>query len=131
MIMLARPKLCLCLIFSAVACGDPLSAEIVEIREYHGKQVMCGYSGLIGVAKACGTEEFARVFTGIVRSAVGVGDTDKLLEIIPDEVFVGDASAVTAITDQACLRTDIQLETSGSSTFNVTQTRNKTAITSR
>jgi hypothetical protein len=79
--MPARPKRHFCLIILAVACMVPLvSAEIVELRDYHGKRVMCGYSGLIGVAKACGTEEYARVFTGIVRSAVEVGDTDKLLK---------------------------------------------------
>jgi hypothetical protein len=69
---------------------------------------MCAHSGLVGVAKACGTAGYARVFTGIVRSAVEKGDTDKLLEIVPDEVFVGDSSEAAAITNQACLRTDIQ-----------------------
>jgi hypothetical protein len=58
----------------AVACMVPsLSAVIVEIREYHGKQVQCLYSGLRGVAKQCGTEGYARVFTGFVRSSVEVG----------------------------------------------------------
>ncbi len=92
-----------------VACMVPsLSAVIVEIREYHGKQVTCLHSGLMGIAKGCGTERFARVFTGAVRSSVEVGDTDKRLEIVPDEVFVGDSSDATAITNQACLHTDIQ-----------------------
>ena len=37
----------------AVACMVPsLSAVIVERREYHGKQVTCLHSGLMGVAKA-------------------------------------------------------------------------------
>lgn len=85
-----------------------LSAQIVESREYHGKQVSCAYSGLVGVAKSCGTEGYARVFTGIVRSSVEKGDTDKILELVPDEVFVGDHSDATAIVDQACLGTDIQ-----------------------
>jgi hypothetical protein len=93
----------------AVACMVPsLSAVIMEIREYHGKQVSCMHSGLMGVAKACGTERYARVFTGVVRSSVEVGDTDKRLEIVPDEVFVGDSSDAIAITNQACLHTDIQ-----------------------
>jgi hypothetical protein len=48
------------------------------------------------------------VFTGVVRSSVEVGDTDKRLEIVPDEVFVGDSSDATAITNQACLHTEIQ-----------------------
>jgi hypothetical protein len=107
--MSAKHKWRLGLAVLAVACLVPsLSAVIVEIREYHGKQVTCLHSGLVGVAKACGTEGYARVFTGTVRSSVEKGDTDKLLEIVPDEVFVGDASDATAITNQACLHTDIQ-----------------------
>jgi hypothetical protein len=93
----------------AVACLAPsLSAQIIEDREYHGKQVMCIHSGLRGVAKRCGTEGYARVFTGTVRSSVEVGDSDKLLQIVPDEVFVGDSSEATVTTNQACLETDIQ-----------------------
>ncbi len=94
----------------AVSCFVPsLSAVIVEVRQYHGKQVTCAYSGLMGVAKGCGTDGYERVFTGVVRSSVEVGDTDKLLEIVPDEIFVGDSGAVTAITNQACLSADIQV----------------------
>jgi hypothetical protein len=107
--MSAKRKWRLGLLVLAVGCiVPPLSAVIVEIREYHGKQVTCFHSGLMGVAKGCGTERFARVFTGIVSSSAEVGDTDKRLEIVPDEVFVGDSSDVTTITNQACLRTDIE-----------------------
>jgi hypothetical protein len=107
--MSAKHKWRLGFVVLAVACMvSPLYAVIVEIREYHGKQVSCIHSGLMGVAKACGTERYARVFTGIVRSSVELGDTDKRLEIVPDEVFVGDSSEVTAITNQACLHTDVQ-----------------------
>jgi hypothetical protein len=49
------------------------------------------------------------VFTGTVQSAVEVGDTDKRLQLVQDEVFLGDsASEVTAIANQACLHTEIQ-----------------------
>jgi|CZKY01.1.fsa_nt_gi hypothetical protein len=107
--MSAKRKWPLGFVVLAVACMvPPLSAVIVEMREYHGKQVSCIHSGLMGVAKACGTERYARVFTGIVRSSVEVGDTDKRLEIVPDEVFVGDSSEATVITNQACLHTDVQ-----------------------
>jgi hypothetical protein len=93
----------------AFACMVPwLSGEIGEIRTYRGKQVTCIHSGLIGVAKSCGTEGYARVFTGVVRSSVEVGDIEKRLEIVPDEVFVGDSTDATAITNQACLHADIQ-----------------------
>lgn len=93
----------------ALICLVPfLSAVIVVEKEYHGKRVTCLYSGLIGVARSCGTEGFERVFTGTVRSSTDVGDTDKLLEIEPDEVFVGDSKTVKAITNQACLNTELQ-----------------------
>jgi hypothetical protein len=107
--MSVKRKFWICFFVVVVACLMPsLSAQIVESREYHGKQVSCAYSGLVGVAKSCGTEGYARVFTGIVRSSVEKGDTDKILELVPDEVFVGDHSDATAIVDQACLGTDIQ-----------------------
>ena len=107
--MSAKGKRWLGLVVLAVGCLVPsLSAVIVEIREYHGKQVTCIHSGLVGVAKACGTERYARVFTGVVRSSVEKGDTDKLLELVADEVFVGDSSDATAITNRACLHTVIQ-----------------------
>jgi hypothetical protein len=85
-----------------------LSAVIIETRDYHGKQVQCVHGGLRGVAQMCGTEGYARVFTGFVRSAIEVGDTDKLLQLVPDEAFVGDSSEATVVTNQACLSTDIQ-----------------------
>src|SRR5207253_2559089 len=92
-----------------VAClVPPLSAVILEQRKYHGKNVLCLHSGLIGVARSCGTQGYERVFTGTVTSSVDVGDTDKNLEIVPDEVFVGDSSKVRAITNQACLRSEIR-----------------------
>jgi hypothetical protein len=90
--MLAKRKWRLVSVVLAVACMVPsLSAVIVEIREYHGKQVSCIHSGLRGVAKQCGTEGYECVFTGFVRSSVEVGDTDKLLQLVPDEAFVGDS----------------------------------------
>lgn len=78
------------------------------MREYHGRQVACVHSGLRGYGKICGTDGYARVFTGTVKSAVETGDTDKLLQLVPDEVFLGDPNEVTATTNQACLRTEIQ-----------------------
>jgi hypothetical protein len=107
--MSTRRKWRIGFVLLAVACMVPsLSAVIVEIREYHGRQVQCVHSGLMGVAKGCGTERYARVFTGVVRSSVEVGETNKRLEIVPDEIFVGDSSDAIAVTNQACLHTNIQ-----------------------
>jgi len=83
-----------------------LCAEIHETRVYHGKKVQCVHGGLVGLGGggwSCGTHGYTRVFMGTVRSAVDVGDTDKRLELIPDEVFVGDKSELTATVNQACL----------------------------
>src|SRR6202007_171872 len=109
--MLPSRRLRNCLFCLAVACVVPsLSAVIAEGREYHGKKVTCLYSGLYSSAGwVCGTQNYARVFTGTVRSAMEVGDTDKRLQLIPDEVFLGDrADEVMAITNQACLHTEIE-----------------------
>ena len=50
----------------------------------------------------CGKRDYSRVFTGTVRAAVDVGDTDTRLELIPDEVFVGDRSELTVTVDESC-----------------------------
>jgi len=99
----------LSLVALAVASlAQSLSASIVEIRNYHAKQVGCVHSGIVASAKACGTEWYTRVFTGTVASSVESGDTDKVLKLVPDEVFFGDSSEVTVITNQACLNSEIQ-----------------------
>jgi hypothetical protein len=43
------------------------------------------------------------VFTGTVRSAADVSDTERRLELIPDEIFLGDTGELTATVNQACL----------------------------
>jgi len=71
---------------------------------YHGKQVKCIHSGLISSGgRICGTSGYARVFTGTVKSVKEISDTDKRLELIPDESFLGPATAVTATVNQACM----------------------------
>lgn len=109
--MLESQNVRICIFSLAVALVVPsLSADIAEVREYHGKKVTCLYSGLYSSAGwVCGTQNYARVFTGTVQSAEEVGDTDKRLELIPDETFLGDsAKEVSAITNQACLHTEIE-----------------------
>jgi hypothetical protein len=94
---------------AAASLVSSLLAVIDEQRVYHGKKISCIHSGIIGVAKGCGTDGYAQVFTGTVKTAADMGDTDKRLQIIPDEIFVGAPSnEVTAVVNQACLRTEIQ-----------------------
>jgi hypothetical protein len=58
---------------------------------------------LNGPSWYCGTHGYTRVFTGTVQSVVDVSDTEKRLELVPDEVFLGDTSDLTATVNQACL----------------------------
>jgi hypothetical protein len=104
-VMLPQRKWRLPAFVLAVTCLVPsLAAEIHETRIYHGKKVQCVHGGFVGLTeRSCGTHGYTRVFTGTVRSAVDLGDTDKRLELIPDEVFLGDRSELTATLNQACL----------------------------
>jgi hypothetical protein len=94
----------------AFSCVVPhLFAVIVEGRMYHGKMVNCVHGGawlsqrnLEGYSRARLYEE--QVFTGTVQSAVEISFTDKRLQIVPDEIFLGDvAGEITATVNQACL----------------------------
>jgi len=90
----------------AVTCLVPiLAAETHDVSHSKKSQCMGRFSGpSLGFnASSCGTEGYTRVFTGTVRSAVDVSDTEKRLELIPYEVFVGDNSELTASFNSACL----------------------------
>jgi hypothetical protein len=94
----------------AFSCLVPhLAAVVVEGRLYHGKMVQCVHGGawisqrnLGGYSRALLYEE--QVFTGTVQSAVEISFTDKRLQIVPDEISLGDvADEITATVNQACL----------------------------
>ena len=95
---------------AAVYVAPVLPAQILERRQYHGHNVTCVHSGIVQTnATNCGTQNYARVFTGTVKSAFDIGETDKLLQLIPEEVFAGDpVSEVLAVTNQACLHQEIR-----------------------
>lgn len=97
-----------CLFASAVAAMVPtLSAVVVEMREWDGKQIQCMHGGLgFFHPKFCGTLDYAyeRVFVGTVQSVTEISDTDRRLDITPDEVFLGDSKGPASTTvNQACL----------------------------
>ena len=96
-----------CLFGLAVICVVTLTSadiEFIDTREYHGKQISCVHSEWLSPTKSCGTLGYARVFTGMVVSAVEISDTDKRLQLIPQEVFLGArGDEVTATVNQACL----------------------------
>ena len=86
------------------------AAQITERRQYKGHDVTCVHSGIVHTnGSYCGTQGYERVFTGAVKSAIDIEGNDKLLQLIPDEVFLGDPSSeVLAVTNQACLRREIR-----------------------
>ncbi len=88
-----------------------LPAQIFETRQYDGHNVTCVHSGVVQTnGTDCGTQDYARVFKGTVKSAFDIGETDELLQLIPEEVFVGDpVSEVLAVTNQACLHREIRV----------------------
>lgn len=93
---------------TAVFVAPIVSAQIIEGRQYHGHDVTCVHSGIVQTnGTGCGTQGYARVFTGTVKSAFDIGEADKLLQLTPDEVFLGDASEVMAVTNQGCLHREI------------------------
>jgi hypothetical protein len=73
------------------------SAQIIEIREYHGRQIACSRSGLIGWYTNCGADDFySQIFLGSVQSIkpIKVGEFDEFRLILkPEEVFRGDVPA--------------------------------------
>jgi hypothetical protein len=93
----------------AVTCLVPiLAAEPRDVS--HGKRGSCqgringpGTERLGAPSWSCGTQGYTRVFTGTVRSAADASETETRLELIPDEVFLGDAGELTATVNQACL----------------------------
>jgi hypothetical protein len=108
-VMLPAQKWRLLLFVFAVTCLVPiLDAETHDVSrgDNSGCYIPLGGSspeGLNGSSWYCGTHGYTRVFTGTVQSVVDVSDTEKRLELIPDEVFIGDTSELTATVNQACL----------------------------
>jgi hypothetical protein len=95
-------------VFAVTFLVPILAAETHDVS--HGKKGGChillngpSFGPLNGPSWYCGTHGYARVFTGTVRSTVDVSETETRLELIPDEVFVGDTTELTATVNQACL----------------------------
>jgi hypothetical protein len=109
-VMLPSRKRRVCLLILGMTCVVfPLSAQAPELSEHHGKRVCPlrfgpGAFSIFGPTQICGTQGYARVFTGTVVSVVAISDTEERIELIPDEVFLGDPiSKVTATVNQSCL----------------------------
>lgn len=80
--------------------------QIIELREYNGKKISCIQSGLRGFSMPCGIDgQDTYVFVGSILSEMEVSDTEKRLQLRPEEVFRGlPVTVLTATTEQSvCL----------------------------
>src|SRR5271169_1085973 len=70
-----------------------------EARDYHGKQIICYIRGREG---SCGIGDgYEAVFIGTVVSVTETANSEKRLQLMPEEVFFGAvAGSLTVTTDQ-------------------------------
>jgi hypothetical protein len=95
--MFAQSVTCALFISSALS-------QIIEIRDYRGKQISCVRSGLQD--GSCGTgDTYEAVFVGSVVSVTEITETERRLRLVPEEVFFGDTDGLLTVnTSQgACL----------------------------
>ncbi len=89
----------LVMLFTA-AC---VRAQILEVREKDGRQIMCGTSGLFGFGSFCGLDNdfYSYIFLGTVLSVEPGGNNESRIRFHVDERFRGDPPAeVAAVTNQ-------------------------------
>src|SRR5262245_55340609 len=78
-----------------------VSAQITELRDYHGKQISCARSGLRSFAMPCGIETwYEDIFVGAILSVRDIDGSEKALEIAPEEVFYGNPPEALTVTTQ-------------------------------
>jgi len=80
--------------------GQPSGfAQIVESRDYHGKQITCVRSGLFSFVMPCGIESsYEDIFVGTILSMGEAEDSEKTLNITPEEVFLGNLPHELTVT---------------------------------
>ena len=94
------------LAFITLSITPAVSAQIIELRDYHGKQISCARSGLHGFAMPCGIETwYEYIFVGSVLSVREIEGSERALESTPEEVFYGNPpTSLTVTTNQGdCL----------------------------
>jgi len=89
-------------------------AQILETKTVNGKEIMCARSGLSSSLKDCGPggDVYTYVFTGTIASIAPIPNSDEeTLQLVPDEVFVGQPpTPLTVQTEQAlCALTPIHV----------------------
>ena len=82
------------------------SGQIIVVREDHGKNIACALRGPQLWGRPCGIDgNYANIFVGSVLSVTEISETEKRLQVTPQEIFLGDdVSQLTVTTNQgACL----------------------------
>jgi len=97
----------------SVACAlfiSSASSQVIEIRDYRGKQISCVRSGLQGFGRSCETgDSYEKVFVGSVVSVIETTDTERRLQLLPEEVFFGNAHGLLTVnTSQGACIGDFQ-----------------------
>jgi hypothetical protein len=101
----------LALMLVCVLVAMRAEGQIFEIREHHGQKITCIRSGLRGFAMPCGTSgNYAYVFVGVVLSAKEISGTERRLQLVPEEVFLGKpVEELTVMTEQGACLPEIQI----------------------
>ncbi len=90
-----------------LSCIGSGSAQVIEGREVDGKSVWCSHSGIFSDLRDCAgkTDWYAYVFIGSITEITPADKDEKMLQIIPEEIFHGDpGSPLSVLTSQApCL----------------------------
>lgn len=84
---------------------SPLFAQIIFDEEYRGQRISCALSGLRGWGSPCGTGGgYTDIFMGSILSVTELLNTERVLLVRPEEVFLGNpAGDLTVTTTQgAC-----------------------------
>jgi len=90
-----------------VACLGIAKAEVMSFRKVGDKTVMCMHSGLMSDLNFCPKHDdwYSYMFVGHISSIKPAKDDEKVIQIVPEEVFYGKPdNPMTVLTSQGlCL----------------------------
>jgi Carboxypeptidase regulatory-like domain len=87
-----------------LSCIGYASAQVIEGRQVDGRSVWYSHTGIFSDLKDCAgkADWYAYVFVGSIAEIAPADKDEKILQIIPEEVFHGDpASPLSVLTSPA------------------------------
>ncbi len=100
-------------LLSIALCHQRIArAQIITVERVGDKTITCMHSGLSSDLKDCGTRAdwYSYVFVGSISTIASVGDDEKQLQIVPEEVFLGTPPILlTVLTSQADCLPDLKV----------------------